>query len=175
MAHLQSQSLNTIHSSSLHIPSKHHKAHTFKPHAARITSCLVSDVQTNPLTAANSTSVSLASKELMEADKSVMVGTYARAPVVLDKGIGCKLYDLDGKEYLDMAAGIAVNSLGHGDPDWLKALIDQAGTLAHVSNVFYSVPQVGFGTSLLGKLAALEKLVISGLVLELHFVLRLKY
>jgi hypothetical protein len=57
----------------------------------------------------------------------------------------------------------------------LKALIDQAGTLAHVSNVFYSVPQVGFGTSLLGKLAALEKLVISGLVLELHFVLRLKY
>jgi acetylornithine aminotransferase len=88
------------------------------------------------------------------------VGTYARAPIVLDKGIGCKLYDLDGKEYLDMAAGIAVNSLGHGDPDWLKALIDQAGTLTHVSNVFYSVPQVDFDTSLLGKLATLKKKLV---------------
>lgn len=78
----------------------------------------------------------------MEADRGVMVGTYARTPVVLEKGVGCKVYDLEGKEYLDMAAGIAVNSLGHGDPDWLKALIDQASTLAHVSNVFYSVPQV---------------------------------
>lgn len=94
----------------------------------------------------------------MEADKSVMVGTYARTQVVLERGIGCKVYDLDGKEYLDMTAGIAVNSLGHADPDWLKALIDQASTLAHVSNVFYSVPQVGFNISLLEKLGIWEYL-----------------
>lgn len=110
----------------------------------------------------------------MEADKTVMVGTYARTPVVLDRGIGCKLYDLDGKEYLDMAAGIAVNSLGHGDTDWLKALLDQASTLAHVSNVFYSVPQVGPNISLLGKLGTLEKACIFfGFGIKVTFFLHL--
>ncbi|KAJ4792001.1 hypothetical protein LUZ62_028380 [Rhynchospora pubera] len=139
MAYLQS--LNTTHSA-LSIQSKNYKTLSFKPHTAKISSCLVSDVTTKPITTANSTSVSHMSKELMEADKSVMVGTYARTPVVLEKGIGSKVYDVDGKEYLDMAAGIAVNSLGHADPDWLKAVTDQASILAHVSNVFYSVPQV---------------------------------
>ena len=82
------------------------------------------------------------SKEVMEAEGRVMVGTYARAPVVISHGKGCKLYDAEGREYLDMAAGIAVNALGHGDPDWLKAVVDQANTLTHVSNIFYSIPQV---------------------------------
>ena len=79
----------------------------------------------------------------MELEAKVMVGTYARAPVVLASGKGCKLYDVDGKEYLDLASGIAVNSLGHSDPDWVKAVVDQANLLTHVSNVYYSVPQVG--------------------------------
>ncbi|KAJ3687619.1 hypothetical protein LUZ61_016783 [Rhynchospora tenuis] len=139
MAHLQS--LNSIQSSLL-IQSKSSKRLSLKPHTAKISSCLVSDVNPKPITADNSAPVSPASKELMEADKNVMVGTYARTPVVLERGIGCKVYDLDGKEYLDMASGIAVNSLGHGDPDWVKAVTDQASTLAHVSNVFYSIPQV---------------------------------
>lgn len=76
-----------------------------------------------------------------------MVGTYARAPVVLVRGNGCKLYDVDGREYLDMAAGIAVNSLGYGDGDWVKAVLEQASCLAHVSNVYYSEPQVSFLSS----------------------------
>ena len=82
------------------------------------------------------------SKEVMEAEGRVMVGTYARAPVVLSSGKGCKLYDPEGREYLDLSSGIAVNALGHGDPDWLRAVTQQANTLTHVSNVYYSIPQV---------------------------------
>ncbi|KAF3950265.1 hypothetical protein CMV_023952 [Castanea mollissima] len=82
------------------------------------------------------------SKEVMEAEGRIMVGTYARAPVVLSSGKGCKLYDPEGREYLDLSSGIAVNALGHGDPDWLRALSQQANTLTHVSNVYYSIPQV---------------------------------
>ncbi|CAL9754278.1 unnamed protein product, partial [Musa acuminata subsp. burmannicoides] len=77
----------------------------------------------------------------MELEKNVFVGTYARAPVVIQSGKGCELYDVDGKEYPDMTAGIAVYSLGHGDPDWVNAMIEQAHTLTHVGNVYYSIPQ----------------------------------
>lgn len=84
----------------------------------------------------------LKSKEVIETEARVLVGTYARAPVVLESGKGCKLYDVEGREYLDMSSGIAVNALGHGDEDWLKAVVDQAGTLTHVSNLYYSIPQV---------------------------------
>jgi len=82
------------------------------------------------------------SKEVMEAAGRVLVGTYARVPVVLSRGRGCKLYDPEGREYLDLSAGIAVNVLGHADSDWLRAVTEQAATLTHVSNVFYSIPQV---------------------------------
>ncbi|CAJ2664947.1 unnamed protein product [Trifolium pratense] len=81
-------------------------------------------------------------KELIEMEGKFLVGTYARVPVVLERGKGCKVYDVEGREYLDFSAGIAVNALGHGDADWLKAVVDQASTLTHTSNVFYSIPQV---------------------------------
>lgn len=80
----------------------------------------------------------VSSKEIMEMDAKVFVGTYARAPLVLASGKGCKLYDVEGREYLDMTAGIAVNALGHGDPEWVRAVTEQAGVLTHVSNIFYS-------------------------------------
>ena len=86
-------------------------------------------------------------KETIEEEKRVLVGTYARAPVVFSSGKGCKLYDVEGREYLDLSSGIAVNALGHGDPDWLRALTEQANTLTHVSNIYYSVPQVKFSSS----------------------------
>ncbi|CAL0302836.1 unnamed protein product [Lupinus luteus] len=82
------------------------------------------------------------SKDVIEDEGRFLVGTYARAPVVLEKGEGCKVYDVEGKEYLDLCAGIAVNALGHGDSDWLKAVVDQAAILTHVSNVFHTLPQV---------------------------------
>lgn len=110
-----------------------------------ISSCLASEAKQKavPLSSGKP-----ASKEIMETEGSVLVGTYARAPLVLKSGRGCKLYDVDGREYLDMTAGIAVNSLGHGDPDWVKAVVEQANTLTHVSNVFYSIPQVTLGKCL---------------------------
>ncbi|KAH6755215.1 HOPW1-1-interacting 1 [Perilla frutescens var. hirtella] len=82
------------------------------------------------------------SSEIIAGEKRFMVGTCARAPVVLASGRRCKLYDVEGREYLDLTAGIAANALGHGDSDWLRAVACQAELLAHVSNVYYSVPQV---------------------------------
>ncbi|PKA51758.1 Acetylornithine aminotransferase, mitochondrial [Apostasia shenzhenica] len=105
-----------------------------------VSSCLVSDEQQKA--APGSLALSAKTKEMIEREKKVLVRTYARAPVFLARGEGCKLYDVDGREYLDLAAGIAVNSLGYGDPDWLKAVVEQANTLTHVSNVYYSEAQV---------------------------------
>ncbi|XXG65835.1 hypothetical protein AAC387_Pa05g3443 [Persea americana] len=87
------------------------------------------------------------SKEVIELERKVVVQTYARAPLVLVRGKGCKVYDAEGQEYLDMGAGIAVNSMGHGDPDLLKA-IGEATELIHVSNVYYTIPQVELGKCL---------------------------
>ncbi|KAK1358177.1 Acetylornithine transaminase [Heracleum sosnowskyi] len=84
----------------------------------------------------------LTSKDVMESDKKVIVGTYARTPVVFSSGKGCKLFDVEGQEYLDLTSGIAVNALGHCDPDWIQAVTQQANTLTHVSNIFYTLPQV---------------------------------
>ena len=65
---------------------------------------------------------------------------YRQRPVILDHGQGARLWDLDGRDYIDFSAGIAVCSLGHGDPDLVAALTAQAGRLWHTSNVFYSEP-----------------------------------
>lgn len=71
--------------------------------------------------------------------------TYGRpSDLVVVRGEGSKVYDASGKEYLDFAAGIAVNALGHGDERWVKAVQDQAATLMHTSNLFHTVPQVRF-------------------------------
>ena len=86
--------------------------------------------------------VAVGSQEVMEAEQKVMVGTYKRPPLVVSSGKGCKLYDPEGREYLDLYSGIAVNALGHGDPDWIRVVTEQAHTLTHVSNAFYSIPQV---------------------------------
>ena len=63
--------------------------------------------------------------------------TYKRQPVVFVRGRGSRLYDLDGREYLDLVSGIGVASLGHADPGLTAAIADQASTLLHVSNLYY--------------------------------------
>lgn len=65
-----------------------------------------------------------------------------RLPVTLVRGQGAKVWDDAGKEYLDFTAGWAVNSLGHCHPVVAQALADQANTLIHTSNQFYTVPQI---------------------------------
>jgi acetylornithine aminotransferase/acetylornithine/N-succinyldiaminopimelate aminotransferase len=68
--------------------------------------------------------------------------TGRRLPVTFVRGEGCLLYDEEGKEYLDLVAGIAVNVLGHAHPDIARALTGQARTLVHTSNLYYTRPQV---------------------------------
>jgi len=67
--------------------------------------------------------------------------TYARAPIALVKGKGVKVWDADGKEYLDFLAGIAVNSLGHCHPAIVRAIRRQSQNLIHVSNLYHIQPQ----------------------------------
>ena len=70
-------------------------------------------------------------------DKYVM-GTYKRNPIALVKGKGAKVWDADGKEYLDLLAGIAVCGLGHSNPKVVAAIRKQAGILGHTSNLYYN-------------------------------------
>lgn len=68
--------------------------------------------------------------------------TYSRFPLTFEKGEGMYVYDENGKEYLDFVAGIAVNSLGHNHPKLVKAISEQAAKLIHISNLYYTEPQV---------------------------------
>ncbi len=72
----------------------------------------------------------------------VLMQTYSRFPAVMVKGEGCRLWDADGKEYLDFLSGIAVCALGHCHPRVTEAIRLQAGELVHVSNLFYTQPQI---------------------------------
>ncbi|GGJ98687.1 acetylornithine transaminase [Luteimonas terricola] len=65
---------------------------------------------------------------------------YRQRRLVLDRGRGARVWDTEGREYIDFSAGIAVCGLGHGDPDLIAALVEQAGRLWHTSNVFHSEP-----------------------------------
>jgi predicted acetylornithine/succinylornithine family transaminase len=67
--------------------------------------------------------------------------TYARIPIALVKGKGTRVWDADGKEYLDFLAGIAVNNLGHCHPAILRAIREQSKKLLHVSNLYHILPQ----------------------------------
>ena len=62
---------------------------------------------------------------------------YGRMDVAFERGENCYLYDTNGKQYLDTVAGIAVNSLGHSHPEWVKAMRDQVSHLVHVSNLYH--------------------------------------
>ncbi len=68
--------------------------------------------------------------------------TYGRFPIAIDRGEGCRLWDTNGKEYLDFVAGIATCTLGHGHPALVKTVSEQIQSLHHVSNLYY-IPQQG--------------------------------
>lgn len=83
-------------------------------------------------------------EELIAASEKNIIGTYRRQPVVFVRGEGAHLWDTEGKEYVDFVAGIAVCSLGHSHPKVVEAICRQAGTLMHVSNLYYTEPQIRF-------------------------------
>ncbi|MCL1883486.1 MAG: aspartate aminotransferase family protein [Defluviitaleaceae bacterium] len=78
--------------------------------------------------------------EILKLHSENILPTYGRYPVAFAKGEGCKLWDTEGKEYIDFASGIGVNSVGHSHPKWVEAVCSQAGMLAHVSNLFHTEP-----------------------------------
>ena len=98
----------------------------------------------------------MCSKEYMERAENAVLHTYNRFPVVLDRGEGVRLYDLEGKEYLDFGAGIAVFALGYGNKAYNQALKDQINKVIHTSNLFYNVPMVEAAEKLL-KASGLSK------------------
>jgi acetylornithine/N-succinyldiaminopimelate aminotransferase len=89
----------------------------------------------------------ITSDMLAESQKFLM-NTYSRQPIVLIKGRGTKVYDSDGREYVDFVSGVAVNNLGHCHPRVVVALQKQAQRLMHVSNHFHNEPQINLAKML---------------------------
>ena len=82
------------------------------------------------------------SSEWIAIENKYYAQTVRRQPVVIVRGEGSRVWDADGKEYLDFVAGWAVNNLGHSHPAITQAIVEQAGTLLQTSNQFYTVPQL---------------------------------
>jgi len=82
------------------------------------------------------------SNEWMQRADRVVMQTYGRQPLVLVRGEGCRVWDDDGREYLDFVAGLAVCNLGHAHPEVARAAAAQLTRLVHVSNLYYTTPMV---------------------------------
>src|SRR6202050_4981110 len=76
-------------------------------------------------------------EQIAELEKKYLLGTYNRYPIVLTRGKGVFLYDLDDKRYLDFVSGLGVNALGHAHPRIVKTIREQAAKLIHISNLYY--------------------------------------
>ena len=86
--------------------------------------------------------MSYSTEELHQIDKEHYLPTFKRYPLAFKKGKGSKLWDMEGNEYIDALAGIAVNNVGHSHPKVVKAIQDQAENLIHISNFYLSEPQM---------------------------------
>ena len=87
---------------------------------------------------------------IVKREESLLCRGYARYPIAISHGKGCRLWDVDGKEYIDLLAGIAVTSLGHANEELAATIAAQAGKLLHVSNLFYQEEQLDLAERLLG-------------------------
>src|SRR5574341_1077133 len=88
---------------------------------------------------------------IIEQEHEYLVQTYKRAPFVLERGEGVTLYDTEGRAYTDWVAGIAVNALGYGDPELTQTIQQAANGLIHVSNLYFTAPQVELAAMLCEK------------------------
>ena len=78
--------------------------------------------------------------DIQKLDQTYIAGTYARFPVTIVKGKGSLVWDENGKEYIDLSTGIAVDIFGVADEQWMAAVTKQLGTLQHISNLYYTEP-----------------------------------
>src|SRR5690242_1414924 len=83
---------------------------------------------------------SMSADDVIANDLRYILQTYQRPNFVLERGEGCYLFDTDGRAYLDCVSGIAVNALGYGDMQVVKAIADQATQLIHTSNLYHTRP-----------------------------------
>ena len=90
----------------------------------------------------------MTTEELKQEAARYLMQTYTRQPLSIVRGSGTRVYDLEGREYLDFVGGIAVNILGHGHPDLVRAIQNQAAQLIHTSNLYYTEPQVKLAQTL---------------------------
>ena len=77
---------------------------------------------------------------ITDIDKQYVANTYARFPIELVEGKGCRAKDAQGHEYIDLGSGIGVNAFGYADEVWQQAVVAQLGTLQHTSNLYYTEP-----------------------------------
>jgi acetylornithine/N-succinyldiaminopimelate aminotransferase len=87
-------------------------------------------------------------EQLQQDAERYLMHTYARVPISIVRGRGARVYDLEGREYLDFVAGIAVTVLGHSHPDLVAAILKQSQWLLHASNLYYTEPQVKLAEAL---------------------------
>ena len=92
--------------------------------------------------------MTIKTESLIDQEHRYILQTYGRPDFVLERGNGVYLFDLDGNRYLDFVSGLAVNALGYGDYDVLKAIEQQAAQLMHVSNLYHTVPSTRLAKSL---------------------------
>jgi acetylornithine/N-succinyldiaminopimelate aminotransferase len=99
-------------------------------------------------------------ERIIDRERRFLLETYARYPVVFQRGAGVFLYDLQGKRYLDFVAGLGVNALGHAHPRIVKTIREQAARLIHLSNLYYNEFQ-GLLAEKLCKLSGLSRAFFS--------------
>ncbi len=95
--------------------------------------------------------MSVTTEQVIADGQKYVMNTYGRLPMVIDRGEGCYVWDLDGNRYLDLVAGIAVNSLGHCHPAVVKAIQEQSEKLMHCSNLYWIENQVALAKLLVEK------------------------
>ena len=98
--------------------------------------------------------VTTATSALQERYAAALMPNYGTPPIALTRGEGCVVWDVDGHRYLDLLGGIAVSALGHAHPALVAAVSEQAGRLAHISNLYLHEGQVALAERLLGLLGA---------------------
>ena len=91
---------------------------------------------------------SVTNQSIVDLNSQYLCTTYARFPVAFVRGQGCRLWDADGKEYLDFFASLAVMNLGQCHPAVVKAVCDQVSTLTHISNLHHTIPQAQLSQAL---------------------------